>query len=916
VLLSRESVRIAQTRRFWQSALVRDTPGPGRFLVPVRLEGFRVPQPYDDREPVDLFNITVGHAREALLGKLGLRDAALTAVPTAGGPRFPAELPRVWRAPARNSSFTGRDTILELLRERLNSSTAMTGPVVLQGFGGVGKTQIAMEYLHRFAADYDIVWWISAEQPALVRSDLAELAEELGLPVASGRGAEQVQAVLEALRLGEPSPRWIVVFDNAGDPNQIREFIPSGMGDVIVTTPGQDWAREAWTVDVNVFERAESVELLSRRVDRLSSTDANAIAEKLGDLPLAVEQAATWLATTAMTARSYLDLLDEHLPRVLNEPPPPGYPHPAANTWRLSQEKLRESNPAAAYLLELLAFFGQEPIPTRLLNSPGMIDALVAFDPGLRDPLLHGSLIRDINRFGLARVDPTIPAIRIHRLVQSVVRSDLAGPVQAERRRQVQITLAAERRDDPERHENWLVYQMLRPHLEPSGAIGSDDPMVHSLIIDMTKYLRVRGDLLGSKELAERAASAWQPRLGDDNVWLLRVRRELATTLLSLGRYEDARRILEDIIVRLQRTVGEKHPYTLMARRSLPAALRGLGQYRDAYKIDAEIYPEWRATHGEDHHETLKSANNLAVSLRFVGNFGEALELDEETLRRRDKVTGATQPATLEVATRYGRDLREVGELERSQERLEKTLTTAREVFSADHPVTLAAAKNLVVTLRRLGRIDEAYELITITNDAYERAMDQSNPDALACALELACVRSARKDHDEARRLARDVLARYDAAQGSDHPFTLAAANDLAIFQMRAGEYATARPLIEDTAARFANTLGADHPYTLVCQMNLANAHFAAKEFTEAYRLDQHCHQHLSGRFKREHPTVLAAAVNLAIAMRDTGALQEASTRLAELADVSARVLGPEHPNTVAAQEGTRINGDIEPAET
>ncbi|WP_345075190.1 FxSxx-COOH system tetratricopeptide repeat protein [Phytohabitans flavus] len=917
VLLSRESVRLAHTQRFWQAALARDTPGPGRFVVPVRLEGFRVPTPFDDREPVDLFNVTVGHAREALLGKLGLRDAALAiSTPTVTqGPRFPAEPPRVWRAPARNSSFTGRDAVLELLRERLSASTAMTGPVVLQGFGGVGKTQIAVEYLHRFAADYDIVWWISADQPALVRAALADLASELQLQVA-GTAAEQVQAVLEALRLGEPSPRWIVVFDNADDPNLIREFIPSGHGDVIITTPGQEWAREAWTLDVNVFERAESVELLARRVTTLSPPDANEIAEKLGDLPLAVEQAATWLATTAMTARSYLELLDEHLPRILNEPPPPGYPHPAANTWRLSQERLRESNPAAAYLLELFAFFAPEPIPTRLLDSPGMIEALVAFDPRLRDPLLHGALIRDINRFGLARVDPAIPAIRIHRLVQSVVRSDLAAPIQQERRTQVQITLAAERRGDPESQQNWNVYDRLRPHLEPSGSLDSDDPQVHALIRDMVRYLRARGDLQGSKELAERAVASWLPRLGEDHTSVLVIRRELASTLLALGGFAEARRTYEDIIPRLAGTLGDKDPYTLWARRGLAGALRGQGQYHAAHRIDTETFPEWRITYGEDHDQTLRSANNLAVSFRLVGRLQEALELDEETLRRRDKYTGSSQASTLEVATRYGRDLRDVGELERSQERLEKTLATAREVFGSDHRVTLTAAKNLVVTWRRRGRLDEAYELITTTSHGYERTMGPRHPDALACGLEVACVRSARGDHDEACQLTEDVLSRYNEILGPDHPFTLAAANDLAIFRARAGNNAMARPLIEDTAGRFVNALGPDHPYTLVCQMNLANAHIAAKEVSEALRLDEHCLHHLSAKFKREHPTVLAAAANLAVAMREMGAQQEAAARLAEVAETAARVLGPTHPNTIAIQQGTRINSDIEPAET
>src|SRR5262249_2786248 len=155
----------------------------------------------------------------------------------------------------------------------------------------------------------------------------------------------------------------------------------------------------------NVFDRSESIDLLTRRVVGLSEDEADAIAAKLGDLPLAVEQAATWLTETAMSARNYLDLLDEQLPRILSEPPPKGYRHPAATTWPLSQDRLRERNPAAAHVVELCAFLGPEPIPTNLLDSPTMVEVLATYNPELKDQLLRSSLIREISRYGLMRAD-------------------------------------------------------------------------------------------------------------------------------------------------------------------------------------------------------------------------------------------------------------------------------------------------------------------------------------------------------------------------------------------------------------------------------------------------------------------------------------------------------------------------------
>ncbi len=917
LLLSQETVRIQQTRVWWDLALKRDLPGSGRFLVPVRIDGFRLPAPYADREPVDMFNVLEQHARDALFARLDMRDAgdALDAALPGAGPRFPFEPARVWRAPARNQGFTGRDAAIEELRERLNSSTALAGPAVLQGIGGVGKTQIAIEYLHRFAADYDVVWWISADQPALVVTALADLARELELPTVT-RADEQVAAVLEALRLGTPSPRWIIIFDNTDDPEKIRPLIPTGAGDVILTTPGQEWSRQAWTLDINVFDRSESVTLLTRRVPGLSADDADAIAAKLGDLPLAVEQAATWLATTAMSARSYLDILDEQLPRILNEPPPPGYRHPAAETWRLSQQRLREANPAAALLVELCAFLAPEPIPTGLLDSPGMIDVLATVNPTLRDRLLRGSLVREVARFGLARVDSAVNALRMHRLVQSVIRGDLNPEDQRIRQGQTHVILANVPREDPEDQDSWPVYGGLLAHLEPSKALESDDTEVHRLVIDVVRYLRYRGDLAGGQGLAERTLQQWVPRLGEDHASVLRMRTELANLLRQHGEYRTALEIHEDAGARLVQTLGDSHPYTLVAQSGTAADLRGLGEYRRARELDEQTVVRWQATMGDEHRRSLMSANNLATSLRLVGEFQRALLLDEDTVRRYEKALGSTHRSTLITRTNYGRDLREVGELAKAHAVLDRAWSDCRSALSESHPTTLMAKKSLAVTLRRLGQLHDARKIIEQALIDFERSLRPGHPDRLACELEMACVQSAHGEHMAAHARASEIVGRYQQVLGSNHPFTLAATNDLAMFLVRAGDHGQAAPILAHTVGRFEHVLP-DHPYTLVCQLNLANARFAAGDVAAAYDLDDRCLRRLRAHFgNRSHPAILAAATNLVASRSANGDTSGAHVLQEETLRLATETLGPDHPYVEALHEGARINCDIEPLET
>lgn len=222
--------------------------------------------------------------------------------------------PQLWGAvPLRNPDFVGRKQLLESLRQRLlePGATAVL-PEALHGMGGVGKSQTVVEYIYQHASEYDVVWWISAEHPSQITSSLVELARKMALPTAATADTA-VPAVLDALRRGEePYSRWILVFDNADRPETVRQFFPAGSGHVVVTSRNSEWGNIARPVEVDLFTRAESKQLLNRRGGELTDADADRLAEALGDLPLAIEQAAAWRAQTGMQVSEYLDLLEQN----------------------------------------------------------------------------------------------------------------------------------------------------------------------------------------------------------------------------------------------------------------------------------------------------------------------------------------------------------------------------------------------------------------------------------------------------------------------------------------------------------------------------------------------------------------------------------------------------------------------------
>jgi hypothetical protein len=338
-------------------------------------------------------------------------------------------VPEIWgNVPQRNKNFTGRNELLDRLRQ--HTSTDDHTPQALQGLGGVGKTAVATEYAHRYSEAYDLVWWIPSDQPTLVRSSLAALARPMHLDGAADRGIESAAAaVLDALRRGEPYRRWLLIFDNADQTDELNQIIPRGPGDVLITSRNLRWQAVIDTIPVDVFTREESTEFLVRRAPKaLDLSSAELIADKLGDLPLALEQAGALLAETGMPVEEYLRLLDESVTEIMAEGRGSEYPLSMTATWKLSVSRLRQVLPQAQELLRCCAFFGPDPIPRDVFRR-GAQTTGTQISELIQNPILLASAIRELGRFALIKLDGQ--RISVHRLIQALIRDELTADEQA-----------------------------------------------------------------------------------------------------------------------------------------------------------------------------------------------------------------------------------------------------------------------------------------------------------------------------------------------------------------------------------------------------------------------------------------------------------------------------------------------------
>ncbi|MER7851250.1 MULTISPECIES: FxSxx-COOH system tetratricopeptide repeat protein [unclassified Streptomyces] len=916
VLLSAAYLKSQRAVDLWQRAVAEDPGGGRRQLLPLRVGEVRLTAPYIDRNPVDLFRLDEVHATTALMRALD-RPVQLVDGMTPG-PRFPGTVPRIWNVPPRNPGFTGRSLVLERMRDQLGGGMAVVlpQPQTLYGLGGVGKTQVALEYVHRFMADYDLVWWISSEQSDDVVASLAELAVRLGAQGGEDMAAASKEAV-DLLRRGVPSDRWLLVFDNADDPETLRRRFPQGgSGHILVTSRNQSWSQHGDALPVDVFLREESVEHLQRRAPGLSDEDADQVATAVGDLPLAVEQAAAWIAETATPIDTYLEQLARQAPQVLALNQPAGYPEPVAATWNISIARLKERSPAAVRLLQLCAFFAPEPISANLLYSKEMIEALKPYDSSLQEKLVLGRVIREIGRFALAKVDQVSNSIQVHRLVQAVIKAQLNEEEQREARHVVHRILAGARPDDDEPIDNpetWPRFATIWPHLGPSDARHCKEPETRRLLIDRVRYLWKRGDVRTAWTLGEELRQTWLEMLGERDLQYLYLCFHLSNILRTRGRYVEAKELDEFTLHRQREVLGPEHPHTYMTTSSLAIDLGLLGDYERAIELATEAHEGFGQIFHDSHPRTLAAANNLALNLRSIGQYARAREIDQDVYDRRTEVLGAKHPYSLSSAMNLARDLREVGRYEDSVGLLSRTYESFKETLGRTYPTTLSAAKSLAVSLRRAGRLEDARRLTVATRARYKAKYTSANPDSLACDLNLAADLFAAGEAVEARDTAQEVVDQYMKVPGEKHPYTLAAQNNLGVYLSGTGEAERAEQILTLVVASMRERFGREHPNTLFCVMNLANATADRGDLPLVLETEQRLAVQLRQALGANHPETLAMISNMAATLDALGREQEAVRVRAEVLGELSRQLGDEHPLTQIARDERRFRRELEP---
>ncbi|MBL7487971.1 tetratricopeptide repeat protein [Frankia sp. AgB1.9] len=742
--------------------------------------------------------------------------------------------PIVWNLPGRLPRFVGRQDLLSMITS-IFAEPAQIGVAVLEGMGGVGKSSLAIEFAHRHAASFDVVRWVPAEQPELVGQHLAGLAVPLGLP--EGTGADRVWSVLATV------PSWLVIFDNVEDPTVVARFRPSGGGRVLVTSRSRAARRLGRAISVPGFDRSTSVELLTARVPDLDAAAGNRIADLLGDLPLAIDQAAGFIDETLIPAEIYEGLLADRFDAMLDKghatDAVDGPTRTIAGLWTLSVDRLCVSQPAAAQLLEFCALCDPEPVPLNLFTERpeqlgGSVVAAIAADPAAWEATV-GALVG----YNLARRDGQ--TLIVHRLIAAASRRAMAPERYAARLGHLAACLVAALpasvRGNP---AGWPRWRELLPH---ALAVASRARLLTGQAFDdscrladrTATFLAEHGQFADAITLYERTLADRERVLGTDHPDTLTSRSHLANGYVSIGRLADAIRLHEANAADRARTLGPEDRYTLMSQRNLAKAYEEIGRVAEAVALHERTLEARERVLGPDHVDTLSSRHDLAYAHRATGQLAQAIALLERTLADRERVLGPEHPDTLITRTYLARVYVTARRVTDAITHFTPTLDARERVLGPGHPETLTTRKYLARALELAGRIEEAVEMDRQVLADRERILGPHHPDTLTSRHDLGRALVTAGRIEEATDLHQRALQEREQILGPLHPDTLDSRRGLAHAFEASGRISQAIALFQQVLTERANVLGPDHPGTLSSRNDLAHAHQSAGNIAEAH---------------------------------------------------------------------------------
>lgn len=702
-------------------------------------------------------------------------------------------LPAIWMIPfSRNPYFTGREDLLERLSATLHAgqAAALSQPQAVSGLGGVGKTQLALEYVYRWQQDYQAVFWARAETRDTLIADFVTMARLLHLPSKDEKDqSEVIRAVQEWFRTHE---HWLLILDNADDLSLTGEFVPTAStGHVLLTTRAASPGRLARLLEVSVLSREQSALLLLRRAGVLAVeaslaqaapedvVQAYRLVEEMGGLPLALDQAGAYIEETRINLADYWNLYHQHGTDLLHERRGAvrDYPASVATTWSLSFQRAKEQN-AAADLLRFCAFLAPDAIAEEILPT-GASQLGPVLAPVVANALLLNRAIAVLRSYSLVQRDPREKTLSIHRLVAVVLRQSMERTEQrtwfTRAMRFIDQAFPTGEIDVPV--AQWEQCDRLLPHachcLELSTAWENSFPELVSLLLKTAGYLQTRTHYTQARRFYLQALALCEREHTLPQSQVAACLYGLALLSYQQGDYSQAEQFCQRALSLCEPDGAD----AAISQKIRCAALLGQIYWSQTRYAEAQLHCEWALRRSEQ--EESSSGTTVATCLMILAavynhqkRIAEAESLGLRACALYEQTLGPSHPYVACVLVILSALYRRQGRSDKATSLGQRAVRICEQVAGPMHPYTANSLTALALSYRTQGQYREAEDLCVRALAIREQTLGSTHPHTISSLAALALLSQDQGRMQEARSFWQRVQTLIQQAPGSVLPLT------------------------------------------------------------------------------------------------------------------------------------------------
>jgi len=812
----------------------------------------------------------------------------------------PDDSPVIWNVPYhRNMFFTDREPVLASLHDTFCSQKKLHQPLALRGMGGIGKTQIAIEYVYRYHSEYRYIFWVRGDTREKMLSDFASLASILEL---KEQHEQEQQLLIEAVRANlRKNTHWLLIIDNLEDLRYARTILPSAArGHILLTTRTQTTGNIAKHIDLEIMTLDEGALFLLRRTKILAQDDslegasnadlqsAKDIASTLDGLPLALDQAGAYIEETGCNLSDYLNRYQSGRLKLLRKRGSFDFDHSASvtDTFSYSLEKIEKISPTAVELLRFCAFLHPDSIPEELIIN-GATELGPTLQPVASDPFLLDETLVILRKFSLVRRNANTNALSIHRLVQAVLQD---GMNEKTRRLWAERTVRAVNLALPDTGEfsEWHRCQQYIAHVQKCVSLIDEWKIVSTeaarLLEQTGMYLQIQAQFTQAltyfeqaSDMYKRLAEAEPTRSIASHMYLFRhnyyqgkyvqaeqhIRNALelleqtpdaeplakATCLEAMaylcyqqGKYSLAEDSYLEALIIYEQSIGLQNPMVVCTYCGLGNVHLALAKYNGAERFFQDALNIWQQMPKPQHPFMCASLNGLAHLSIERGKYGQAeLYLQQERLHL-EQTLQPLHPTFAHNLNDYALLYVAQGKYNQAETCLRQSLNIIEQSAGLHHPF----AGCMLDTLGRLSYLNREYpaaeKCFQKAQNILEQAMGFEHPEVLTTINHLADVYVEQSKLSLAEELYKDVLGKRKSIFGPEHPAvaqTLQSLAHLSDFRGR-GYYEQSEQLYDRALIIREEALGGEHPAVAQTLFGLAEISYRRwKKFEQAESLFQ-----------------------------------------------------------------------------